>query len=78
MMVRYEILDRLYEWTKYPHDLDRLKAIRADLAAYDQPTRDELVRFADDRAVKWKEAGEEAIAGLWERFAAEVRRADPG
>lgn len=78
MTIRYEIFDRLYEWTKHPDDLDRLEAIRADLAAFDQATRDELLSYAERLASEWKKAGKDGYAGLWKAFAEEVRRAGQG
>ena len=78
MTIRYEIFDRLYEWTKHPDDLEGLEAIRADLATFDQATRDELLIYADRLASKWQRAGKDGYAGLWEAFAAEVRQAGHG
>lgn len=77
-MIRYEIFDRLHEWSKNYTDLGKLKAIKADLAAFDQATRDELVHYAEGQTLDWTKAGEKAIAELWERYAEIVRRADHG
>ena len=79
MTISYKIFDRLYEWTKHPDDLEGLEAISDDLAAFDQATRDELLSYAENLASTWKALpGKEPYAGLWEAFAAEVRRADHG
>lgn len=78
MKIRYAVFDRFHEWTINFPDLDELEAIRTELTAFDQATRDELLGYAEGQASEWKKAGEEAIAGLWERFAEEVRRAGQG
>lgn len=75
----YKIFDRMYEQTKHPDDLKEQKAIKDELAAYNQATRDELLSYAENLASTWKALpGKEPYAGLWEAFAAEVRRADHG
>ena len=74
MTIRYEIFDRMYELTKH-FDLKEEAAIKAELAAYDQETRDELLIYADGLALKWKKEGKGGYAGLWAAFAAEVRQA---
>ena len=74
----YKIFDRMYEQTQHFDDLKEQKAIKDELAAYDQATRDELLSYADRLASKWKSAGKDGYAGLWEAFAEEVRRAGQG
>lgn len=74
MMNGYTIFDRMYELTKH-FDLKEQKAIKDELAAYDQATRNELLIYADGLASEWKKAGKDGYAGLWAAFAAEVRRA---
>lgn len=79
MTIGYDIFDRMYELTKHPDDLAEQAAIRADLATYDQETRDELLRYAERLALAWKDSpGGEPFAGLWQAFAEEVRRAGKG
>ena len=77
MSIRYEIFDRMYELTKH-FDVKEEEAIKAELAAYDQVTRDELLKYADGLASEWKKAGKDGYAGLWAAFAAEVRQAVHG
>lgn len=78
MTIRYDIFDRLYEWTKNYTDLKERRAIDDELAAFDLATRDEHVRYAEGLASAFESEGKDGYAGLWRAFAEEVRRAGQG